>query len=249
MALPASENRLRAWTSPLATVALVLLLGVPACSREVAGPAAAQDPAAPAVERRGGIGKRDADLNRPAARAAGDHGRHAVEADAERPDRRTAADRLVERTRRQSRRWADVSDAEAAGYRSIGDAPTGYEHFVHWSRAADDRMLDPRRPESLVYEVRGERRRLVSAMYLMPPGSRMDDVPDLGDPRVRWHDHDNLCWDPERRTLSGLLLDGRCVPAGEHIPTPPMLHVWVVDHPCGPFAGIEGHGRSCHHTP
>jgi hypothetical protein len=21
-----------------------------------------------------------------------------------------------------------------------------------------------------------------------------------------------------------------------------MLHVWLVDNPCGPFAGVEGHG-------
>jgi hypothetical protein len=26
---------------------------------------------------------------------------------------------------------------------------------------------------------------------------------------------------------------------------PPMLHVWITDHPCGPFAGLEGHGGSC----
>jgi hypothetical protein len=27
--------------------------------------------------------------------------------------------------------------------------------------------------------------------------------------------------------------------------TPPMLHVWMVDNPCGPFAGIDSHGGTC----
>jgi hypothetical protein len=30
--------------------------------------------------------------------------------------------------------------------------------------------------------------------------------------------------------------------------TAPMLHVWLEDTPCGPFAGIEGHGGSCDHA-
>jgi hypothetical protein len=28
-----------------------------------------------------------------------------------------------------------------------------------------------------------------------------------------------------------------------------MLHVWITEHPCGPFAGIEGsHGDGCAHN-
>jgi hypothetical protein len=27
-----------------------------------------------------------------------------------------------------------------------------------------------------------------------------------------------------------------------------MIHVWLIEHPCGPFAGIEGsHGEGCDH--
>ena len=38
---------------------------------------------------------------------------------------------------------------------------------------------------------------------------------------------------------------GTCA-RGEFRPTQPMLHVWVDEHPCGPFAGIEGsHGSGC----
>ncbi|HVM20486.1 MAG TPA: hypothetical protein VM307_11040 [Egibacteraceae bacterium] len=158
----------------------------------------------------------------------------------------TAADRLVSRTRRHAGRYGDVATATAAGYRSIGDAITGYEHYVHPARTASARILDPRRPESLVYRVEGSRRRLVSVMYILPPGSTMADVPDLGDQRAAWHLHEDLCWDDDGR-VAGLLVDGRCVPSGRHVVTPPMLHVWLIDHPCGPFAGLNGHGDACRH--
>jgi hypothetical protein len=42
-----------------------------------------------------------------------------------------------------------------------------------------------------------------------------------------------------------VLVDGRCQPGGELRATSPMLHVWLEDHECGPFAGIEGHGEGC----
>jgi hypothetical protein len=144
-------------------------------------------------------------------------------------------------------RWADIAAAEAAGYRSIGDAFTGFEHLVHPDQAADPTVLDPTRPESLVYRVEDGEKTYVSAMFILPPGSTMDDVPDLGDERAVWHLHDDLCFDEEGR-LAGVFRDGQCLFGGEHRITPPMLHVWVVDHPCGPFAGIEGrHGDGCAH--
>jgi hypothetical protein len=150
---------------------------------------------------------------------------------------------LIAATRADAARWADVTDAEAAGYRSIGDAFTGYEHLVHPEHQADETILDPTRPESLVYRVENGERTYVSAMYLLPPGATMADVPDI-DERAVWHLHDDLCFDDEGR-LAGVFRDGTCLFGGEHRVTAPMLHVWVVDHPCGPFAGIEGHGETC----
>ena len=49
--------------------------------------------------------------------------------------------------------WADPTTAEAAGFRSIGDGVTGYEHYINWSYIDDDTILDPDHPESLVYQV------------------------------------------------------------------------------------------------
>jgi hypothetical protein len=73
----------------------------------------------------------------------------------------------------------------------------------------------------------------------------MADVPEIAGELTRWHDHRNLCWIGNR--LAGVLgPDGQCPPGSTLIITPPMLHVWMVPHPCGPFAGIEGsHGSGC----
>ena len=154
------------------------------------------------------------------------------------------AEQLIADTRAALVAWADVVAAEAAGYRTIGDGFTGHEHFVHPTWMLDERILDPQRPESLVYRVQDGQRELVSAMYVLPQGSTMADVPDLGDPRAVWHTHDDLCFD-RSGLIAGRLVDGACVPRGVHLPTPPMMHVWIVDHPCGPFAGLDGHGEAC----
>ena len=70
----------------------------------------------------------------------------------------------------------------------------------------------------------------------------MADVPDIAGPLTTWHDHQNLCWEGLR--VVGTTVNGVCA-RGVFIPTPPMLHVWMVDNPCGPFAGIDEHGGAC----
>ncbi|MEA2843431.1 MAG: hypothetical protein QOJ69_1102, partial [Actinomycetota bacterium] len=52
-------------------------------------------------------------------------------------------------------------------------------------------------------------------------------------------------WDESGTRIAGFLLNGNCVPRGEFKLTPPMLHVWMKAHECGPFAGLEGHGVAC----
>jgi len=163
-----------------------------------------------------------------------------------------AAEALVNDTRAAlaATSYADYDAAVAAGYVSIRDQITGHEHLVHAEYYVNDTILDPNEIESLVYEVKDDgSKELVSAMYLMPPGTTMGDEPDIAGEITQWHDHQNLCWDETGRRIAGILRDGKCWPGGTFRPTPPMLHVWVKEHPCGPFAGIEGggHGESCDH--
>lgn len=161
---------------------------------------------------------------------------------------RDAAQTLLDRTHTAMARFPDEAAVLAAGYVSIGDGITGFEHFVHVGHLADGAVLDPDRIESIVLRVSGGTKTVESAMYILEPGSTMEDVPDIAGELTTWHDHQNLCWEGIR-VVAVTRDDGSC-PRGEFRPTPPMLHVWLREQPCGPFAGIEGtHGDACsaHH--
>ena len=168
--------------------------------------------------------------------------RHASEAQL------VAAKDLIQRTRDAARgQFPDVASLTRAGYRSIGDGfpVTPYEHFIHPEYLRDGRELDPERIESIVLQGIGESTRIVSTMYILEPGKTMAEVPDLAGELTTWHDHQNLCWDETGTYLKGFVKYGRCFPGGELKPTPPMLHVWLQEHECGPFAGLDGHGGGC----
>jgi hypothetical protein len=158
---------------------------------------------------------------------------------------------LIDETRTALAEFPDEASIVDAGYVSIGDGRGAgrFEHFVNHAYLADDRELDADAIESIVMQVQADGSKQVkSAMYILSPGSIMDDVPDVAGELSVWHDHQNLCWDPTGIRLAGILVNGACRPAGVLRATSPMLHVWLEDTPCGPFAGIEGHGGSCEHS-
>lgn len=155
------------------------------------------------------------------------------------------AERLIASTMKDIKRFHTPAQAYAAGYRSIGDRVTGDEHYVNWSYANDGHILDPLRPESVVYEERNGAQVAVAAMYGLPFGSSFADVPDVGGPLTQWHVHNNLCLtdDPQQRVVAGLTTaQGGCRPGTSKAGNTPMLHVWVIPNPCGPFAALEGIG-------
>jgi len=155
------------------------------------------------------------------------------------------SEKLIETTIKDLKRFQTPAQAYALGYRSIGDRITGDEHYVNWSYANDGHILDPKRPESVVYEVRNGKQQAVAAMYGMPFGSTFADVPDVGGPLTQWHVHADLCLtnNPEQRVVAGLTtLQGGCPPGTSKAGNTPMLHVWAIPNPCGPFAALEGVG-------
>jgi hypothetical protein len=167
--------------------------------------------------------------------------------DAPSAEARDRAERLLIETVEAMRAFPDEAAVQAAGFISIGDSATGWEHYIHVGRIADPAVLDPAGIESIVLKVNGDGTKdVASAMYLLPFGTTMDDVPDIAGALTEWHDHQNLCWEGAR-VVGTTDATGSC-PRGEFRGTQPMLHVWVTDHPCGPFAGIEGsHGDGCAH--
>ena len=156
------------------------------------------------------------------------------------PEQQAAAENLVAVTLLRLPKWSDASYAEANGFRSIGDGFTGTEHLVNQAFMDDDVILDPDRPESLVYDTSQGGRRLVAAMYMVERGLPLDQVPNIGGKLMQWHTHENLCYNAEGKVRGLTNAAGEC-PAGLVKPVPtPMIHVWIESHRCGPFAALEG---------
>lgn len=163
------------------------------------------------------------------------------------PADQAKADALIADTASALTRYPDVAAAEAAGYKWIGDGdrPGGYRHYVSGARTLDATVLDPAEVESLVYRTEpGGGLTLVSAMFILPPGRTMTDVPDVAGELTRWHDH-TFCRGGPRRLMEADAA-GACPPGSRPWQSPPMLHVWIVDHPGGPFGEIDGHGDDHH---
>jgi hypothetical protein len=162
------------------------------------------------------------------------------------PEQQAAAENLVAVNVVQLPQWSDYKTAEAAGFHSIHDGATGFEHFIHWDWINDDITLDPDHPEALVYKPQLDgSKQLVSAMYMLQDTVALKDVPDIGGALMQWHIHDDLCFtdDPVAPRVAGLTdSKGQCGSGLKTFPPAPMIHVWITPHRCGPFAALEGVG-------
>jgi hypothetical protein len=145
-----------------------------------------------------------------------------------------AAAQLADATRAGIARYQDPAVAGAAGYRPV---PITDGTLAHWQNDAfmkDGRVLDPERPEQLVYANTAMGPVLVGAVYVMErPGIA---APRVGGPLTEWHTH-SLCITPLPPFVAGLVTPfGTCPPGSMGLVTPEMMHVWTVANPGGPFA-------------
>jgi hypothetical protein len=129
----------------------------------------------------------------------------------------------LEIVRQATKRFRDVREARRAGYVPGAECVSSPEGAmgVHYTNPAlaEDGRLNIRRPEILVYEPRGERRRLVAVEYYRPDADGRLDTDD------------------DRPYLFGRGFDG---PMEGHEPGMPVhydLHAWVWKrNPAGTFA-------------
>jgi len=143
-----------------------------------------------------------------------------------------AAARLVAETRAAAVRFESLDAALAEGYYQVAPPRNGLVHYMNAAYNRDGRILDPERPESLVYLSMADGSwKLVGVLYRMP--SPDQPGPRVGGVLTTWHAHDNLC------TANGRVVatttNGACA-RGTLSQTPEMLHVWLVDNPRGVFA-------------
>jgi hypothetical protein len=158
------------------------------------------------------------------------------------PEQQARAETLVASTLQDLPQFADVTKVGALGFTSIGDAANGFEHYINSAYIRDDAFLDPNKPESVVYQVDGDKRTLVAAMFAASGMSLTDPkLVDWGGPLMQWHVHKDLCWSLAQVVVGVTDADGNCpagsINAGGDIP---MVHVWITPNECGPFAALEG---------
>ena len=132
--------------------------------------------------------------------------------------------------------WESFEKASAVGFKQLDHAHYYNEEFI-----LDDRILDPERPEHLMYYDTPEGKRLVGYMFYVR--SLTEEGPQFGGPLTRWHYH---VWNFTACHPHGVLPLGPQIPLGDDSPcpegtvasrrSPEMIHVWLVDRPKGPYS-------------
>ena len=148
-------------------------------------------------------------------------------------EERAAADALLAGTRTGTARFADPEVALSEGY-TQGTPYAFYglraAHFHNETYNQDGKLLDPERPENLMFvKTEDGTLELIGVMFIAPPGQG----PRPGGPLTNWHTHPDLCGGQEGVILKNP--DGTC-PAETYPVDFEMLHVWLIDVPGGPFA-------------
>lgn len=143
------------------------------------------------------------------------------------PEQQAAADALYEQTVAAVAAYQDPAAAAAAGFgvdRIVGtDFHAGNPQFQ-----SDGRMLDPERPENLVYGRGADGPVLLGVMY--ETESLGETGPQVGGPLTVWHRHEQVCFGLLPLGLAGLTSPYGLCPAGSVTVarTGEMIHVWTV---------------------
>jgi hypothetical protein len=149
-----------------------------------------------------------------------------------------AADELVAATRVGIARFADLRVAAAAGYDVAHVSGLGY-HAANAAYQRDGLILDPTRPETLVYAQTPGGAVLLGAMYQMP--GLHQTGPQVAGPLTVWHAHEQVCLSLIPLGISGLLSPlGDCPVGSLLLPdTGEMLHVWTLPGVPQPFGDLD----------
>jgi hypothetical protein len=152
---------------------------------------------------------------------------------------RARAEELWKASEANAERWRDPDAAAAAGFRFRDEDEAGpgrrvrFLHVPNPAWRADGRVLDPTRPETLVYwNGPGDRLTLVGVMYTAARGAA---GPAVGGPITRWHDHES-CRDPATRAKVGRPVAGVCPEGQVYRRSGEMMHVWFTDDLATAFA-------------
>jgi hypothetical protein len=150
------------------------------------------------------------------------------------PEQVAAAAQLYAQTKAAILPYQDWHKAWAAGFRPGGGANLGSTHWMNQTNVDSGYVMDPHHPQGLVYANSKHGPVLLGAMFQMKHIGQFG--PDPGGPLTAWHQHENICFSPLGLEFSFMTPFATCPLGAIDISASPMLHVWIVDNPSGPFA-------------
>lgn len=133
--------------------------------------------------------------------------------------------------------WFERPRGLADGYKKM---EIDIAHYVNRRFLTDGRILDPARPEFLMYYPVRDGWVLAGVMFLMP--NEFYRGPQIGGPWTLWHYHvynAPICF-RDGLDLGAADADWSCPEGRASYRSPEMLHVWFIDHPGGRF-GTDMH--------
>lgn len=151
---------------------------------------------------------------------------------------RAGADRLYEETLANIARFEDVAVAAAEGYDVATMGRLG-GHADNPAYKNDGRILDPTRPETLVYHPGPDGPVLLGAMY--QTGDSGEPGPMVGGSLTVWHGHDHVCFGLLPPGLGSLGSPMGTCPLGTVTValTNEMIHVWTVEGAPSRFGELD----------
>ena len=151
---------------------------------------------------------------------------------------RAATDRLFEETVANIARFEDVAVAAAEGYDVAAMARLG-GHADNPAYKNDGKILDPTRPETLVYHPGPKGPVLLGAMYQTDDSG--EPGPMVGGSLTVWHGHDHVCFGVLPPGLGSLSSPMGTCPLGTVTValTNEMIHVWTVEGAPNRFGELD----------
>jgi hypothetical protein len=149
------------------------------------------------------------------------------------PAQLAAGDDMIERCYEAALRhgWHEYDRGLADGYRSIDSY-----HYRNDEYMVDDHVIDPDRPEALMYIATPPDGQQHLAGIMFYAKNREARGPQFGGPLTIWHWH---TWLRPQCIVDDLSVNwsvnGKCKRGVPDQYSGEMMHVWLVDHPVGPF--------------
>ena len=133
--------------------------------------------------------------------------------------------------------WFDFDTAMTKGFQPDRVNRT---HFPNLTNMFDDAILDPERPEWLVYDDTPEGKVLMALMFFTRTPEEVGPTP--AGPIAEWHYHQYespRCAVRAMWTVGRPDKNGRCAEGVVINRTPEMFHVWFMNHPLGHFTAMK----------